>query len=158
MIIVIALRGGRGNVMGKVGQRMTRQKRLILEILRQTRSHPTADWIYEQARKQLPDISLGTVYRNLSVLKNAGEIMELNYGSTFSRYDGNPRNHYHFVCEQCGRVLDVDLPVQYHLEGELARREAHLVRSHRLEFYGICQECLKEAKGKEGVGLAAEPR
>lgn len=144
--------------MGRAGQRMTRQKKLILDILRRTNSHPTADWIYEQARKELPDISLGTVYRNLSVLKNAGEIMELNYGSTFSRYDGNPKNHYHFVCEQCGRVLDVDMPVHYELEGELVQREAHRVRSHRLEFYGVCRDCLKEAGGKGGEGLAAEPR
>lgn len=145
--------------MGRTGQRMTRQKKLILDILRRTKSHPTADWIYEEARKELPDISLGTVYRNLSVLKNAGEIMELNYGSTFSRYDGNPQNHYHFVCEQCGRVLDVDMPVRHELEKELARQESHLVRSHRLEFYGVCRDCLKEeAAGKGGVGLAAESR
>lgn len=134
--------------MGRAGQRVTRQKKLILEILRSTNTHPTADWVYEQARKQLPDISLGTVYRNLSVLKGAGEIMELSYGSTFSRYDGNPHNHYHFVCEKCGRVLDVALPVRTELEEELALKEAHLVRSHRLEFYGVCRDCLEADRTK----------
>lgn len=136
--------------MANAGRRMTRQKKLILDILRSTDIHPTADWVYEQARKQLPDISLGTVYRNLNVLKEEGEIMELTYGSTFSRYDGNPRNHYHFVCERCGRVLDVGLPVREELEEELARREGHQVRHHRLELYGVCRACLKSLGAEDG--------
>lgn len=124
--------------------RMTRQKKLILEILRGTTAHPTADWVYEQARKAIPDISLGTIYRNLGHLKAAGEIMELNYGSTFSRYDGNAQNHYHFVCKDCGRVFDVDLPVLTDLEEKVARRTSLQVTGHRMEFYGYCRECLKE--------------
>lgn len=121
--------------------RMTRQKKLILEILRSTKSHPTADWVYEQARKQIPDISLGTVYRNLGVLKKAGEILELSFGSTFSRFDGNPDNHYHFVCEVCGLVSDVDIPVEEGLEEKAARETGARINSHRLEFYGVCPQC-----------------
>ncbi|HHW44288.1 MAG TPA: transcriptional repressor [Desulfotomaculum sp.] len=121
--------------------RMTRQKKLILEILRQTNTHPTADWIYEQARKQIPDISLGTIYRNLGNLKQAGEIMELNYGSTFSRFDGNPRNHYHFVCDICGRIFDLELPLLDHLEEEVSRLTGMEINRHRLEFYGQCRDC-----------------
>ncbi|MEW6424048.1 MAG: transcriptional repressor [Bacillota bacterium] len=126
--------------------RMTRQKKLILEILRGTNTHPTADWVYEQARKIIPDISLGTIYRNLGHLKATGEIMELNYGSTFSRYDGNPHNHYHFVCNGCGRVIDIDLPVLLYLEEEVARRMSVQVTGHRMEFYGSCRNCLEEEK------------
>ncbi|MBZ4653362.1 MAG: ferric uptake regulator, Fur family [Peptococcaceae bacterium] len=122
-------------------QRMTRQKRVILEVLRGTKSHPTADWIYEQAKKMIPDLSLGTVYRNLNLLKEMGEIMELNYGSTFSRFDGNPHNHYHFQCRQCGRVFDLDLPIQNKLEKETAEVSGHRIDNHRLEFYGVCREC-----------------
>jgi len=125
---------------------MTRQKKLILEILRGTNTHPTADWVYEQARKIIPDISLGTIYRNLGHLKATGEIMELNYGSTFSRYDGNPHNHYHFVCKACGRVIDIDLPVLIYLEEEVARRMSAQVTGHRMEFYGSCRNCLEEEK------------
>ncbi|MGQ9825300.1 MAG: Fur family transcriptional regulator [Desulfotomaculales bacterium] len=124
--------------------RMTRQKRLVLEILRNTDTHPTADWVYEQARKVIPDISLGTIYRNLGYLKSTGEIMELNYGSTFSRYDGNPLNHYHFVCQKCGRVFDLDLPLLAGLEEEVSRRTKMAVTSHRLEFYGYCDVCREE--------------
>jgi Fur family peroxide stress response transcriptional regulator len=126
--------------MGKV-QRMTRQKKVILDVLRSTKSHPTADWIYEQARKTIPDLSLGTVYRNLNLLKESGEIMELNYGSTYSRYDGNPKNHYHFQCAECGSVYDVELPAECKMaEGDLLL-DGHLATSHRLEFYGTCKNC-----------------
>ncbi|WP_265332426.1 Fur family transcriptional regulator [Zhaonella formicivorans] len=120
---------------------MTKQKKVILDVLKNTDTHPTADWIYEKARKTLPDISLGTVYRNLHVLKELGEISELNYGSSYSRYDGNPAAHYHFVCEACGKVLDVDLPVQTKLNDEVASQMGLKVTHHRLEFYGLCDEC-----------------
>lgn len=131
--------------MPKGTRRMTRQRKLILEVLRQTKSHPTADWVYEQVRKECPDISLGTVYRNLNILKEAGEIMELSYGSTFSRYDGNPVNHYHFVCHECGRVSDVDLPLATELETRL-RQQGYEVGYHRIEFYGRCSECAAAAQ------------
>ncbi len=131
---------------------MTRQRRLILEILRSTDIHPTADWIYHQARKHIPDISLGTVYRNLNQLKQAGEIMELNYGSTFSRYDGNPCNHYHFVCDACGRVFDVEMPVLSGIEEEAARLSGMKVTRHRLEFYGYCRECQKSREEPKTQG------
>ncbi len=123
-------------------QRMTRQKRVILDVLRSTKSHPTADWIYEQAKKIIPDLSLGTVYRNLNLLKEMGEIMELNYGSTFSRFDGNPHNHYHFQCRECERVFDLELPLLNSLDKEAGNLSGHQVDYHRLEFYGVCQECL----------------
>lgn len=125
-----------------IGKRMTKQKKVILDILRHTDSHPTADWIYAQARKVLPDISLGTVYRNLGVLKDAGEIMELNYGSTYSRYDGNPENHYHCVCLNCGRIIDLPMPVHHELEKEAAvSGGCSKILYHRLEFYGLCPDC-----------------
>jgi len=132
--------------------RMTRQKKLILEILRGTNTHPTADWVYEQARKVIPDISLGTIYRNLGHLKTTGEIMELCYGSTFSRYDGNPQNHYHFVCKGCGRVFDLDLPVLNDLEEQVARRTSLQVTGHRMEFYGYCRDCGKEKEESKEKG------
>ena len=127
-------------------QRMTRQKKIIVDILRSTKSHPTADWIYEQAKKTIPDLSLGTVYRNLNILKESGEIMELNYGSSYSRFDGNPMNHYHFHCTECGKIYDVDLPEQCKLLDQELVVDGHLLKSHRLEFYGTCRECRKGDK------------
>ncbi|MDN5293243.1 MAG: Fur family transcriptional regulator, peroxide stress response regulator [Eubacteriales bacterium] len=124
--------------------RMTKQKKVILDILRSTKVHPSADWIYEQARRILPDISLGTVYRNLRLLREKGEILELSYSRDFSRYDGNPQNHYHFMCRKCGRVMDVDLPLMNELEEKVARLIGGKVETHRLEFYGLCQDCCQE--------------
>ncbi len=122
-------------------KRMTKQKALIWRILSQTKSHPTAEWVYDEARKDMPNISLGTVYRNLQLLVADGMVQELNYGKGVSRFDANPHMHYHFVCEQCGTIYDIDAP----------RKEAILlckencscgkVHSYRLEFYGVCHRC-----------------
>ncbi|HHW91774.1 MAG TPA: transcriptional repressor [Firmicutes bacterium] len=129
-----------------IKRRKTRQRALILKILRSTKSHPTADWIYNQVRKEIPDISLGTVYRNLRLLKEMGEIQELQWGSTYSRFDGNPREHYHFNCLQCGRVLDVDIDVQQFLEELVEKKHGWKVTGHRLEFWGLCHSCREEPR------------
>ncbi len=126
-------------------KRMTRQRKIILEILKNTKIHPTADWIYDQVRQELPNISLGTVYRNLKVLKEMGEIRELDYGSTYSRFDGKPENHYHFVCNSCDKVIDIDLPVDYSLEEKVQEQNGFKIEEHRLEFYGSCNDCLSPA-------------
>lgn len=123
--------------------RMTKQKRVILDVLRSTHTHPSADWIYEQARKIVPDISLGTVYRNLNSLRDNGEILELNYGSTYSRYDGIADNHYHFYCEKCNKLVDVTIPVYEGLDKMVQDTTGCQVSYHRMEFYGLCNECKK---------------
>ncbi len=120
--------------------RMTNQRRVILDVLRSTTCHPTADWIYERVREQLPNVSLGTVYSNLRRLTEMGEIMELNFGSSYSRFDGNACNHYHFTCDTCGNVLDLPIPVQQQIE-ENVKKAGFRVTHHRLEFYGTCPEC-----------------
>ena len=120
---------------------MTKQRQAILNVIRNTDTHPTADWIYEQVRKTIPNISLGTIYRNLGILSEMGEIMELNFGSTYSRYDGNPQNHYHFCCSKCGQVLDLDMALFSELSNYINENTDHLVHHHRLEFYGICHQC-----------------
>lgn len=129
-----------------IKRRKTRQRALILKILRDTKSHPTADWIYNEVRKEIPDISLGTVYRNLRLLKEMGEIQELQWGSTYSRFDGNPEEHYHFNCEKCGQVLDVDIDVQRYLEEKVEEKHGWKVTKHRLEFWGLCHDCQEEAR------------
>ncbi|MCK4259004.1 MAG: transcriptional repressor [Halanaerobiales bacterium] len=126
--------------------RMTKQRQAILNVLRSTTSHPTADWVYEEVRKIIPNISLGTVYRNLGILKNMGKVFELNFGSTYSRYDGNPENHYHFCCSQCGKVYDLNLPLLDSITEEAEIQSGHKIQNHRLEFYGICNECMRSPK------------
>lgn len=128
--------------------RMTKQKKVIMELLEGTDTHPTADWVYEEARKILPDISLGTVYRNLRVLTETGVIQELSYGSTYSRYDGNPMAHYHFICNVCGRVLDIPIEIQESLNKLVEEATNWVVEQHRLEFSGVCGGCKAEKKEK----------
>ncbi|MCK8817925.1 transcriptional repressor [Natroniella sulfidigena] len=122
-------------------RRMTKQRKKILEVLRSTTSHPTADWIYEQVKKEIPNISLGTIYRNLNVLREMGELMELNYGSSYSRFDGNPENHYHFSCLDCGKVMDVDIDVKKEMNQKVANVIEGEVEYHRSEFFGYCSDC-----------------
>ena len=122
-------------------KRTTKQKRIVYEVLCSTNSHPAADWIYNEARKQIANISLSTVYRNLQMLCEDGLARELNYGKGQSRFDGNPQPHYHFVCSECGRVLDFDMPVEASCP-EMFAYAPGVVSSHRLECYGTCNDCL----------------
>ncbi|MFW6279097.1 MAG: Fur family transcriptional regulator [Bacillota bacterium] len=122
-------------------KRMTKQRKKILEVLKSTTCHPTADWIYEQVKKDIPNISLGTVYRNLNVLAEMDEIMVLEYGSNYSRFDGNPEEHYHFHCEQCNSVHDIDIDLNEKLNKKINDNTEFKAFDHRLEFYGICPEC-----------------
>jgi len=121
--------------------RKSKQKEAILRVLRGTTSHPGADWVYEQVKREIPKISLGTVYRNLKLLKQEGEILELDLASTLSRFDGNSQDHYHFRCEQCGRIFDVDEPVDEEIDGRVAQKTGFKVSHHRLEFRGLCKDC-----------------
>jgi len=123
----------------------SKQKEAILKVLRGTTSHPTADWIYDEVSKEIPNISLGTVYRNLKLLRESGEILEIDLSGTLSRFDGNSDNHYHFRCEKCGRVFDVDEPVNKELDERVAQKTGFKISHHRLEFRGLCQECQRAA-------------
>ena len=78
--------------------RKSRQREAIIRVLMSTTSHPTAEWVYEEVKKEIPNVSLGTVYRNLKLLKERGEILELEQTGHYRRFDGNSANHYHFRC------------------------------------------------------------
>ncbi len=120
--------------------RKSKQKQAVLRVLNDTTSHPTAKWIYEEVRKEIPDISLGTVYRNLKLLKREGRILELDF-TTLSRFNGNIHNHYHFRCERCGGIFDVDEPVDRVMDDRVAQKTGFKVTHHRLEFRGLCKDC-----------------
>lgn len=121
--------------------RMTRQRKTILRVLKNTTSHPTADWIYEKVKKEIPNISLGTIYRNLNVLAESGKISVLDYGSSHSRYDGNPDHHYHLRCQKCGGVFDLNIDFDLNLNEQINNNTEFKAFSHRLEFSGICPNC-----------------
>jgi Fe2+ or Zn2+ uptake regulation protein len=126
-----------------MNRRMTRQRKTILDIIRQTDCHPSADEIYEMVRKQLPRISLGTVYRNLEVLAGLGMIQKLELGGTIKRFDWDSNKHYHIRCLCCGRVDNAPIAPLNELEDELYGATVFSIIGHRLEFEGLCPDCTK---------------
>ncbi len=131
--------------------RKSKQKEAVFRVLKGTALHPTAEWVYEQVRREIPNISLGTVYRNLKLLKQEGTISELDLAGTLSRFDCNVQNHYHFRCEQCGHIFDVDEPVDKESNERLAQKTGFKVSHHRLEFRGLCQDCQSGLKSKKAA-------
>jgi len=121
--------------------KMTKQRKVIAEELKKLKTHPTATSLYELVRKRLPKISLGTVYRNLDLLAEAGIIQKLETAGTQKRFDGTVENHYHVRCVQCGQVDDIPLPLFGEIEELLGGLSNYKILSHRLEFQGICPSC-----------------
>lgn len=121
--------------------RNTKQREKILEILQGTTSHPTANWIYDKAKAEFPNISMGTVYRNLNVLEEMGMIQRLSCGATFDRYDANVKPHIHFVCKKCSRVTDIhDVLPSSKLKETIEGIDLQ-VDTYDLTCYGVCKEC-----------------
>lgn len=119
----------------------SKQRAAILRVLRSSSSHPSADWIYEQVKEELPGIGLATIYRNLRLLTQAGEICEMHGSNDAARFDGNTATHYHFRCERCGTIVDLDEPVDATIEKRVASRTGLKVTGHHLELRGFCFEC-----------------
>ncbi|GAB6152448.1 transcriptional repressor [Desulfosporosinus burensis] len=124
------------------GVRFTPQRQAILEFILETVSHPTADEIYHHVKEKFPGVSLGTIYNTLNMLKEHGHLLELSYGDMSSRFDGNPENHYHIVCSRCGKVADLHRPL-IDMDQEVEEQSGFQVFGHRMEFHGVCPECLK---------------
>lgn len=125
--------------MGKIYN--SRPREIILETLKSTRSHPTAENLFIEARKKLPRLSLGTVYRNLRLMVGRGEILELDLGTSFSRFDGDTHDHYHFLCLSCGSVLDVNFTAPQDFYDKAASGTDLKITAHQLSFSGYCEKC-----------------
>ena len=121
--------------------RATRQREVVLQAVQSTMDHPTADWVYRQARRRLPRISLGTVYRNLKKLSEEGLIREIQIAGQTTRFDANTGRHYHIRCLRCGRVNDLPISVDRRLEEEAGRAMNYQVVSHQVEVLGVCPLC-----------------
>jgi Fur family peroxide stress response transcriptional regulator len=119
----------------------SRQRERILELLRSTGRHPTADWVYEQLKGEFPNLSMGTVYRNLKILMDQRLIKKIDFGSTFDRFDANIGPHYHFVCERCGAIIDLELPIDESLNQRVNGATPYAAHRHRIEFFGLCDRC-----------------
>lgn len=134
----------------------SRQRESIKQFLMMRTDHPTAETIYENLRKEYPKISLGTVYRNLSLLTEIGEIQTISTGVGPDRFDGNVEPHYHFICKRCGRVIDLKMQGLEHINLLAQHEFSGNIEGHTVFFYGKCEECCCPAEATHVVSECAE--
>ncbi len=120
--------------------RKTKQLEVVWHEVANDNSHPTADQIYERVRRQIPNISLGTVYRNLQKLVTEGKLQVLTLGRT-QHFGPLVDRHQHFICESCGRVYDVFVGEDEEILPSSLPQGGFTVTSHQLAFYGACKSC-----------------
>ncbi len=122
--------------------RYSKKREAILQKLKSTKSHPTAEWLFQELKPLYPDLSLGTVYRNLTFFQEQGEIKSVGVVNGQERYDADVSPHCHFVCENCGRVEDFhDLHLDQTQFLQLTEERGFTVRCHELHLYGTCDRC-----------------
>jgi|SRR5690625_4624271 len=128
----------------KSGVRITPQRHAVLEYLLTSQSHPTADEIYKALESKFPNMSVATVYNNLRILKELGLVKELTYGDNSSRFDSSTDEHYHIICEDCGKIVDFHYPTLDEIESLAEKVSGFEISHHRMELYGVCNDCSQE--------------
>lgn len=121
----------------------SKQREVIKNFLMTRKDHPTADTVYMNVQKELPNISLGTVYRNLSLLSDIGEIKRLRVGDGIDHFDADTSPHYHFVCTQCGAVSDLEMSNIDEIQKIAGMNFDGKIDGHVTYFYGSCGKCIK---------------
>ena len=124
----------------------SRQRQVIKDFLMTRKDHPTADVVYTNVRHEYPNISLGTVYRNLSLLADLGEIKRLRVGDGVDHFDADISDHYHFVCTECGSVIDLKTDGLERIKETVRAVNAGFdgeIIGHVTYFYGVCGDCRK---------------
>jgi len=122
------------------GYRFTRQRQIILDELRKRECHPSAKEVYDAVKVRLPNVSLGTVYRNLGILEELGRIRRLAHGES-SRFEANLNDHYHLICTKCDQIFDVDTSILEKLNTQELEANGFEINGHKLELYGLCPNC-----------------
>ena len=140
----------RSTVSGKLSQRRTEQRQLLLGIMRQAEKHLDADEIYQRARQRLPSISLSTVYRSLQLFKRLGLVAEHQFDGVRRFYEVKPQaKHHHLVCLGCGRVLEFSCPTAERLKSRISREEGFKVIEAEVCLTGYCPECQQQLLSKK---------
>ena len=134
------------NTLKGSGVRITPQRHAILEYLISSKSHPTADEIYKSLASEFPNLSVATVYNNLRVFLGVNLIKELTFGDVSSRFDFVTHDHYHIICDECGKIVDFHHPGLEEVEYLASHVTGFKVNSHRLEVYGVCPTCAANEK------------
>jgi Fe2+ or Zn2+ uptake regulation protein len=125
--------------------RRSAHREIVLEVVRSTFEHPTAEWIFKAARKRRPKVGLGTVYRNLKSLVEEGRIREVKSADEAVRYDGNTGEHYHIRCVSCHRVSDLPVSVDRTIEHLARTATRYAIVGHEVEVRGVCPSCQQAA-------------
>ena len=119
----------------------SRQREAIRSFLLTRKDHPTVDMVYENVRKTYPNISLGTVYRNLQLLSELGEIQKINVGDGLDHFDADISSHHHFICSHCGSVIDLDMDDVDFLPKMAEKNFSGKIDGCTVFFYGMCYNC-----------------
>lgn len=128
----------------------SRQRAAIKEYLNSTHEHPNAEIVYENLKERFPNISLGTVYRNLSLLSELGEIKKVATQKGPDRFDAELRPHYHFSCMECGDIIDIFVEEDNkNLSDSLMKNFKGTVLSQEVQFYGLCEKCCKKSNNNK---------
>lgn len=132
------------------GYRLTPQRLAMLKIIAASKRHPNAEQIYEQMKANFPTTSLATIYKTLTLLKDMSEVLELNFATAGSHYDGNkPYPHPHVICTRCGQILDPEFVAVAEISQEMGRQTGYQITHHQLNFFGLCPRCQKEGQSVE---------
>lgn len=128
----------------------SKQREAIMDFLKHTKDHPTADTIYTSLRETFPNISLGTVYRNLALLVERGDILKLSCDGKSDRFDATLDPHYHVICTQCGEVIDLEMESIDHINVIASANFPGKITDHVTYFRGTCAHCLENAEKHVG--------
>ncbi len=123
-----------------VMRRHSRKRDAILHCIKESREHPSAEWIYTQLKPEHPDLSLGTVYRNLALFRENGEVVSVATVNGVERLDAYTEQHPHFICNGCDAVIDIEVPIE-DLRSDLEQRYGYEVDRSELIFRGLCKNC-----------------
>lgn len=123
----------------------SRQRAAILSFLQTRKDHPTAEVVYSHVKEEYPNISLGTVYRNLTQLADNGMILRLSFGELgIDHFDADTSPHQHFVCSACNSVIDLDVKEMPFIDEEDGKNFDGMIQGHHIYFYGLCKCCLEK--------------
>lgn len=133
----------------------SRQREAIKSFLLTRKDHPTAEVVFTEIRKEYPNISLGTVYRNLSLLTELGEIQKLSCGDDKEHYDADISVHSHFICRNCHAVIDLDMDNLNFINSLAQANFTGMIEGHCVHFFGLCPKCLEKmnSKAKEEIDI-----
>ena len=127
--------------------RYSKKREAILEAMRGTKTHPTAEWIYQKLKPEHPDLSLGTVYRNLTLFREQGMIRSVGVVDGNEHFDACVEDHGHFVCTNCRSVIDLPVTMPDQEFNRMVSEDCgFVVDRHDLTFYGTCDQCMQNKK------------